>query len=96
MADYNQQPIGYPNVQGGNQNPYMNYSYNMGMINPYGGNYVNQVRGAGGVPQQTQMNSGNNQQVQYLKCRPVSSKEEARASQIDLDGSLWVFTDIGN
>ena len=33
---------------------------------------------------------------QYLKCRPVSSKEEARAMQIDLDGSLWVFTDIGN
>jgi len=31
-----------------------------------------------------------------LKCRPVSSKEEAMASQIDLDGSLWVFTDIGN
>ena len=33
---------------------------------------------------------------QFLKCRPVSSKEEARAYQIDLDGSLWVFTDIGN
>ena len=33
---------------------------------------------------------------QYLKCRPVASKEEARAFQIDLDGSLWVFTDVGN
>lgn len=33
---------------------------------------------------------------QFLKCRPVSSKDEARAYQIDLDGSLWVFTDIGN
>ena len=33
---------------------------------------------------------------QFLKCRPVSSKEEARAYQIDLDGSLWVFTDVGN
>lgn len=33
---------------------------------------------------------------QYLKCRPVSSKDEARACQIDLDGSLWVFTDLGN
>lgn len=33
---------------------------------------------------------------QFFKCRPVSSKEEARAFQIDLDGSLWVFTDIGN
>lgn len=32
----------------------------------------------------------------FLKCRPVSSKEQARSSQIDLDGSLWVFTDVGN
>lgn len=38
-----------------------------------------------------------NQNVnQYLKCRPVASKEEARAAQIDLDGSLWVFTDVAN
>lgn len=39
----------------------------------------------------------NNQQPnvgqQFLKCRPVSSREEAMASQIDLDGSLWIFTD---
>ena len=34
--------------------------------------------------------------IQYLKCRPVSSKEEARDFQIDLDGSLNVFTDIAN
>lgn len=33
---------------------------------------------------------------QFLKCRPVSSRDEAQASQIDLDGSLWVFTDLGN
>lgn len=33
---------------------------------------------------------------QFLKCRPVASKDEARACQIDLDGSLWVFTDVGN
>jgi hypothetical protein len=32
----------------------------------------------------------------YLKGRPVSSLEEARAAQIDLDGSLFVFPDIGN
>lgn len=35
-------------------------------------------------------------QYQFLKCRPVSSKDEAKACQIDLDGSLWVFTDLGN
>lgn len=33
---------------------------------------------------------------QFLRCRPVSSKQEAWACQIDLDGSLWVFTDVGN
>ncbi len=32
----------------------------------------------------------------YLKCRPVASREQAMASQIDLDGSLWVFTDVMN
>ena len=32
----------------------------------------------------------------FLKGRPVSSLEEARAAQIDLDGSLFVFPDIGN
>lgn len=32
----------------------------------------------------------------FLKGRPVVSIEEARAAQIDLDGSLHIFTDIGN
>lgn len=36
------------------------------------------------------------QQVSYLKGRPVVSIDEARASQIDLDGSLYIFPDIGN
>lgn len=54
--------------------------------------------GATGIPYDNYSNR-NNQQVglqNYLKCRPVSSIEEARAFQIDLDGSLWVFTDVGN
>ena len=33
---------------------------------------------------------------QTLKGRPVSSFDEAKASMIDLDGSLFVFTDISN
>lgn len=33
---------------------------------------------------------------QTLKGRPVSSYDEAKASMIDLDGSLFVFTDISN
>lgn len=32
----------------------------------------------------------------YLKGRPVVSIDEARAAQIDLDGSLYVFPDLGN
>lgn len=39
---------------------------------------------------------GQQQQPQFLKCRPVTSIEEARAAQIDLDGSLWVFVDLGH
>ena len=34
--------------------------------------------------------------MNYLKGRPVSSLEEARASQIDLDGSLYLFPDVVN
>jgi hypothetical protein len=36
------------------------------------------------------------QNQSFLKGRPVVSMEEARAAQIDLDGSLFIFTDIGN
>lgn len=35
-------------------------------------------------------------QQNCLKGRPVVSIDEARASQIDLDGSLYVFPDLGN
>ena len=38
----------------------------------------------------------NVQSQMFLKGRPVVSLEEARAAQIDLDGSLHIFTDIGN
>ena len=37
-----------------------------------------------------------NQPQQMIKCRPVSSYDEAKASMIDLDGSLFVFTDVAN
>lgn len=38
----------------------------------------------------------NNNMMQIIKGRPVSSFEEAKASMIDLDGSLFVFTDVAN
>lgn len=35
-------------------------------------------------------------QTSILKGRPVSSYDEAKASMIDLDGSVFVFPDFGN
>ena len=96
MVDMNQQN-GYPNtignmqINGGNRPSYNAYG-NLMMNPPY--DYTNQNRGTGMINQQQTYTNVN--QNQYLRCRPVSSKEEARAFQIDLDGSLWVFTDIGN
>lgn len=60
------------------------YPYNNTITPPYQ-NYVGR---------QNQPNMYN--QDRFLRCRPVSSREEAMASQIDLDGSLWVFTDVNN
>ena len=45
-------------------------------------------------PQQEMMQQQVPQQMQMIKGRPVSSLEEARASMIDLDGSMYVFTDV--
>ncbi len=97
MGYPNQNPsFGYPNNMTNNQNgrnPYVNQYGGVPLNNPiYGNNYgMNQFQS---TQQQQQMS--NNNSNQYLKCRPVSSKEEAKAAQIDLDGSLWVFTDVGN
>lgn len=72
------------------QNPYYQY----------GNNYMPQYQRAIPMDQNAQMSQygmPNPQPSQgFLKGRPVVSIEEARASQIDLDGSLFVFTDIGN
>ena len=76
-----------------NYNPQMGYPTTTGQAPiatqyPYGMNNYSNIL--------TKQSYESFQPVQFLKCRPVSSKEEAMASQIDLDGSLWVFTDIGN
>lgn len=95
MNGYNQQVMPYPNMNFENQrnntsniqnNPWIGNN-NLLSNNPYNNNYMGQQ-----LNQQNSMNLQN----QLLKCRPVSSREEAIAFQIDLDGSLWVFTDIGN
>ena len=62
------------------QNPYGNNNMLMNLPYNNGSSYMAQ---------------GSNSPNQFLKCRPVSSKDEARAYQIDLVGSLWVFTDLG-
>lgn len=90
------QSFGYPNNMTNNQNgrnPYINQYGGVPLSNPmYGNSYgMNQFQ-----LNQQQSQTSNNNSNQYLKCRPVSSREEAKAAQIDLDGSLWVFTDVGN
>lgn len=81
-------------------NPYMNNMNNGNnqMMNnqrmnvqPY--DYSNQMNN-----QNMNMNLQSMQTVQqqFLKGRPVSSYDEAKASMIDFDGSLFVFTDIAN
>ena len=70
-------------------NPYYQYSYSP------------QYQRLAQMEQAQQMNtlgmpSNTPPSTSYLKGRPVVSFEEARAAQIDLDGSLFIFTDIGN
>lgn len=50
----------------------------------------NQMQGYQNMPQ----NAPNQQS--YIKGRAVTSFDEAKASMIDLDGSLYVFTDVAN
>lgn len=45
-------------------------------------------------PMNQQFNQNLNQN--FVKCRAVTSIDEAKASMIDLDGSIHVFTDLGN
>lgn len=73
----------YQNLQQNQNNQFMQY--------PYMQQQQYQQRLAEAAAPQYTMPAQN-----YIKGRPVVSIEEARASQIDLDGSLFVFTDIGN
>jgi hypothetical protein len=83
MANVNQTQMGYPTGDmGRGVQPVTQYPYNNYMVNP--------------VLPYNYGRTPSNVQTQFLKCRPVSSREEAIASQIDLDGSLWVFPNVGN
>ena len=84
---------------------YGNYNTLYGM-NPYqqqiAQNRLNQMEqqyNNVGTYQPNNYQMQNSQQMgtmQVLKGRPVSSYDEAKASMIDLDGTLFVFTDIAN
>lgn len=95
MHEWRMQMANYTNPTFGYQNPNGIGQSQIQMQYPYGNNNML----INNSPYDNYMNRNNSQNLltnQYLKCRPVSSKDEARAFQIDLDGSLWVFTDIGN
>lgn len=76
-------------IPNGGQQMQVPYGGNALLQNTPYGNYMGNMYQQQQQPQQIPQN-------QFLKCRPVSSKSEASAYQIDLDGSLWVFTDIAN
>lgn len=59
--------------------------------NPYGNNNFQTPSFQQYMPQPSQPQQP---QQQMLKGRPVSSVDEARAAQIDYDGSLFIFPDI--
>lgn len=81
----------YQNMQQLQNSPYYQYPYNQQYQR-----LAQMEQQAQMTPQQYGMSSMVSQSQNYIKGRPVVSMEEARAAQIDLDGSLFVFTDIGN
>ena len=72
------------------QQPYLNTPQYQRLMQLEAQQQQQQMQNYAPMPQQVSPMS------QFLKGRPVVSLEEARAAQIDLDGSLFVFTDIGN
>lgn len=77
---------------------YNNYNngYNVSPYQqPYAQNRMNQIEQQYGIYQNYQPVQQQAQQ-QIIKGRPVSSYDEAKASMIDLDGSLFVFPDVAN
>lgn len=75
------------------QTPYM-YGYNMQGYQRMMPAQTNEAQSA--APTQPYTAPMMMPQLNYIKGRPVVSIDEARASQIDLDGSLYVFPDLGN
>lgn len=86
---YNQ----FPNQQGSSQN-FQGFPQRQNPMEAYNGAPIYQMQ-----PIQMGYNMPPMMPPQCQNClkgRPVTSIEEARAAQIDLDGSLHIFTDIGN
>ena len=72
------------------QNSYYQYPYDQQYQRPV------QMEPSQTMASQYNMPPMMSQTGNYIKGRPVASFDEARAAQIDFDGSLHVFTDIGN
>ena len=74
-----------PQQQGYNAPYYLNTPYSGYNLSPQQYQYQRQ---SSEIPTSVPLN--------YIKGRPVSSIDEAKASQIDLDGSLNIFPDLSN
>lgn len=57
--------------------------------------YDNRVANVGSLVANVGMQQPTSNKVSYLKSLPVTSVEEARAAMIDLDGSMYVFVNVG-
>lgn len=72
------------------------YGYNNYQVNPYQQQMMQGRLNQMEQQYNNQMMYQQNNNQQMIKGRPVSSYDEAKASMIDLDGSLFVFTDVAN
>ena len=72
------------------------YGYNNYQVNPYQQQMMQGRLNQMEQQYNNQMMYQQNNNQQMIKGRPVSSYDEAKASMIDLDGSLFVFPDVAN
>ena len=72
------------------------YRHNNYQVNPYQQQMMQGRLNQMEQQYNNQMMYQQNNNQQMIKGRPVSSYDEAKASMIDLDGSLFVFPDVAN
>ncbi len=78
------------------QPPYTTWGYNPNMMQAQQQRLAEMEQQYPQFSQQNSIQQPMSMNQNFVKCRAVTSIDEAKASIIDLDGSINVFTDIGN